>query len=204
MRPRLLGLVLFAALLASSACSIDATAPASLAAPAAVTASRQQGAEQDDQGSERGAGAHYSIRIDPTRRNLLHFGPHTLLLPASSVCSAEDSGYGLGIFDEECTPETRPVTIVATVSKDPRGHPRIDLKPEMRFSPDRTVVLSLYVGRADIQSLSSWRILYCPFAGFQGCVDESLSDPSLTAHADIEAGIVYRRLKHFSGYWYAD
>jgi hypothetical protein len=35
-------------------------------------------------------------------------------------------------------------------------------------------------------------------------VDESLLDESLTTRIDVERGLVYRRIKHFSGYLAAE
>jgi hypothetical protein len=210
MRVRLLALTLSGVLVASSGCS-DATAPSSLAAPAGPVASeglnpRQQNElwVQNGHGGGGGRPTSYQVTIDPTRRNDLHFGQHTVSLPANSICSLEGSGYGLPIFDQPCTAETRPVEIRATVSTDAKGHPRIDLQPEMRFDPAKTAVLTTYVGRAALLSAANWRIFYCPAANLQWCVDESLYDPSLTTRVDVERGLVYRRIKHFSGYLTAD
>jgi hypothetical protein len=210
MRVRSLALTLSGVLVASSGCS-DATAPSTLAAPAGAVASeglslRQQNElwVQNDHGGREGRPTSYQVTIDPTRRNDLHFGQHTVSLPANSVCSLEGSGYGLPTFNQPCTAETRPVEIRATVSMDALGHPRIDLQPKMRFDPAKTVVLTTYVGRAALLSAANWRIFYCPGPDPQSCVDESLYDSSLTTHVDVERGLVYRRIKHFSGYLTAD
>jgi hypothetical protein len=210
MRVRSLALTLSGVLVASSGCS-DATAPSSLAAPASAVASqglslRQQNElwAQNHHGGKEGRPTSYQVTIDPTQRNDLHFGQHTLSLPANSVCSLEGSGYGLPTFDQPCTAATQPIEIRATVSTDAQGHPRIDLQPEMRFDPAKTAVLTTDVGRAALLSAANWRIFYCSGAGRQWCVDESWYDPSLTTHVDLERGLVYRRIKHFSGYLTAD
>ena len=134
---------------------------------------------------------------------MLEFGAYTLSLPANSVCSLGDSGYGVALFDDDCAPERDAVTIRATVSTDDQGRQRIDLQPRMRFNPDKTVVLSTYVGHA-LPSIDSWRIFFCPGGGFDGCVDESLVDESLTTQFDVERGLIFRRIKHFSGYLAAE
>jgi hypothetical protein len=204
MRLRLLALTLSGVLVASSACS-DATAPSGLAAPARASASERQDQERhSDQGGGWSPPTSYQVTIDPTRRNVLRFGPHTLSLPANSVCRLDGSAHSLFSFDDPCTAETHRVTIEAAVSTDAQGHSRIDLQPSMRFDPAKTVVLSTYIGRAAMLSANNWRIFFCPDAYLQGCVDESLFDPSLTTYVDLEHWLVYRRIKHFSGYFTAD
>jgi len=42
---------------------------------------------------------------------------------------------------------------------------------------------------------------YCNAAG---CVDESLTDPDLRSNVDVENKVVFRRIKHFSGYVVAE
>jgi hypothetical protein len=205
MRPRLLAPALFGALVASSACAIDATAPSSLVAPETAVASRGQGdaGQSDNEQGSGGSGVSiYKVRIDPTRSNLLHFGPHTLSLPANAVCGVQAAGYGVSLFDEPCPAETRRVAITATVTSDAKGHPRIDFLPNLRFSPQKEVILSLYVGDAALESMTSWRIFYCPTPGTTvGCMDESLLDASLVTHVDLQRGMVFRRIKHFTGYF---
>jgi hypothetical protein len=37
-----------------------------------------------------------------------------------------------------------------------------------------------------------------------GCMDESLTDPSLISYVDTDSKVVFRRIKHFSGYVVAE
>jgi hypothetical protein len=205
MRPRPLSLAIFGVLVASSACAIDATAPSSLTAPGSAVASRGQedsGQSDEEQGSGGSGVSIYKVRIDPTRSNLLRFGPHTLSLPANAVCGVQSAGYGLTLFDGPCLAETQRVAITATVTSDVSGHPRIDFLPNLRFSPQKEVILSLYVGDVTAASITSWRIFYCPTPGTTvGCMDESLLDASLVTHFDARRGVVFRRIKHFTGYF---
>jgi opacity protein-like surface antigen len=201
MRNRLLALTLSGVLVASSACS-DATAPSSLTAPGGAAGYHgAQLGQHDDGWSGQTA---FQVTIDPRRNNELHFGSYTLSLPADAVCRLHNSGYGMSSFDEPCQPEKRPVAISARLRQDAQGRQRIDLQPEMRFNPATTVVLSMYVGQAALLSAESWRILFCPVSDPQGCVDESLLDPSLTTRIDFTRGTIYRRIKHFSGYLAAE
>ena len=203
MRLRPLLPALFGALVVSSACSVDATAPSSLAASRAIAASADTSGGQAAQevGAVSDGNGAYWATIDPARPNRLSFGAHTLYIPPNALCSADESGYGPEVFDEECARETMPVTITATVSSDANGRPRIILGPEMRFSPDKKVILSLSVESGVLASTTSWNILYCPGTGFENCVDESILDPSLAADIDLKHGTVSRRIKHFSGYY---
>jgi hypothetical protein len=201
MRARPLGLLLSGVVVASSACSMDATAPSSpMAAPApAVRATgNYSGGGSDDHFPTAGA-VTYVVTVDPQRSNLLHFGGHTLKIPANAICN-ENAGYGVESFDLGCKAEKDPVTITAIVRASESGIPRIDLLPQLRFSPKRAVTLSLRV--PDLQSIGpSPTILYCSTASTDLCIDESVLDPTLATHADVRASTLFRRIKHFSGYF---
>lgn len=204
MRFHPLGLLLCGVVVASSACSMDATAPGSLAAPGGASMAKggKAGAGIGATSGDRFAGAEkvtYTLTIDPQRRNLLRFGPHTLDIPARAICAA-GSGYGTAAFDLACKSEKEPVTITALVRTAADGTPRIDLTPEMRFSPKRTVTLKLFVPNLTRES-SAWNILFCATQSMDQCVDEAELDPSLRTHADFGASTLFRRIKHFSGYF---
>jgi hypothetical protein len=204
MRFRPFGLLVSGLVVASSACSMDATAPSSLAVPAGAAMARGgQGAGVNSEPvGDRFAGSTattYTVTIDPRRRNLLHFGPHTLDIAAKAICSPA-SGYGISKFDLSCKDEKNPVTITAVVRSTASGIPRIDLMPEMRFSPKRTVTLSLYVPTLT-PGESIGRILYCATQTMELCVDEAELDPDLATHADYRTNTLFRRIKHFSGYF---
>lgn len=204
MRIRPIGLLLSGVVAASSACSMDATAPSSLAAPesAALARGGKQAAVGVRSVHDRFAGATvttYTVTIDPRRRNLLSFGPHTLDVPAQAICGTA-SGYGLDSFGLNCGAATSPVTITAKLRSTSAGVPRIDLTPELRFSPRRTVTLRLYVPNLARGSFTG-RILYCPTETMDRCVDEAVIDPSLETHVNHRESTLFRRIKHFSGYF---
>ena len=143
--------------------------------------------------------AAYAVTIDPQRPNLLRFGPFTLELPANSVCN-RDSGYGLDVFDLDCKTAKDPIRITALVRSLDGGIPRIDLMPEMRFNPKRVVTLTLSLADAPMPA-SSPRILYCATLSTTACVDEAELDPTLVTQMDAATRTVFRRIKHFSGYF---
>ena len=187
---------------------MDATALSSLAAPerVAMQTGDWQVVQSDAHGKGQGGGLSadanlgtYVVTFNPKRSNLLHFGAHTLEIPAGAVCAAR-SGYGFAVFDKKCRSEKDDVTITAIVSSVEGGIPRIDLMPAMRFNPKDTVTLTLRV--PDISAASSTSsILYCPTQSADACIDEAALDPSLATHVDRRASTLFRRIKHFSGYF---
>lgn len=140
----------------------------------------------------------YQITIDPRRNQYFVLGANLLSLPANSVCDLSSSGYGTATWDLPCDPETRRVTINAVVRDAATDHPRIDFHPAMRFNPTKNVMLYLYVPVGIEDFAKKWVIEYC--GNSTPCVNEALSDPSLKTRVDTKHSIVFRRIKHFSGY----
>jgi hypothetical protein len=206
MRFRPIGLLLSGVVVASSACSVDATAPLPLASPASAAFARGTGKEVVDAPpaptEDRFASAPqttYTVTIDPSRPNLLRFGPHSLDIPANAICS-EASESGTESFGAGCKQARASITITAVVRATSSGIPRIDFSPALRFNRRRAVTLHLYVPDPSAQALTG-RILYCPTATMDGCVDEAANDPSLETHIDYRESTLFRRIKHFSGYF---
>jgi hypothetical protein len=144
----------------------------------------------------------YSFTIDPSKDQSIKLGASSLDLPASSVCTVATTSYGPDKWNDACVPESLPVTITAVVKNAATNHPSIEFAPAMRFNPDRSVKLHLYVTNAE--TLGNMTVMkYCgPFSAV--CVDESLQDTSLQTAVDASAGLVSRRIKHFSGYVVAE
>ena len=117
-------------------------------------------------------------------------------MPANSICNIAGSTYGVEHWNETCTPETDSVTITVTISGATSDNPRIDFQPAMRFSPDKNVELYMYSPSASLSD--SWKLLYCNAEN--ACVDESTTDSELQSYVDHGASVVFRRIKHFSGY----
>ncbi len=183
---------------------MDATAPSSLAVPggAAMTKGYESG-RRGGQVDDRFAGSPvttYKFSIDPKRANLLQIGSHTLDIPANAICNTK-SGYGLETFDLDCKAEKAKVTITAILRETSDSIPRIDLFPHMRFDPEATVTLTMSVPALSRSSSPEWTILYCPTVTQMYCVDESVLDPSLATRANYRQHTLFRRIKHFSGYF---
>lgn len=141
----------------------------------------------------------YTFQVDPTQTGRLFLGANLLYLPANSICDLETSGYGASTWKSDCTPETEPLTITAVVRGAGTRTPRIDFLPQMRFHPETKVSLYMYVPDAqDRKAAKSWVVEYCDDANV--CIDESLTDRSLITRIDPRSKVVFRRIKHFSGY----
>lgn len=183
-------------------CAGDATAPSSAVAsptPQAISRFVPSASAKALYGVVDGV---YSITFDPSQDNSFNLGPNHLDIPANSVCDLANSGYGVETWNSECTPETNLVTITVTIQGASTDDPRMDFEPAMRFNPTKSVDLYMYVPGATETDASNWKMLYCN--ALNVCNDESLSDPDLQAYVDRSANVVFRRIKHFSGYLVAE
>ena len=138
----------------------------------------------------------YSFTVDPTRNQTLTLGASRLEIPANAVCDLDHSSYGVDHWDEDCAPEHSEFTITAVVRNAATDHPSVDFEPALRFSPSKNVNLYLYV--SDDATLDASRVVkYC---NANGCVDESIADPDVASSVDVVNRVVFRRIKHFSGF----
>jgi hypothetical protein len=203
MRLRYLVLAMSGVVVASSACSTDATSPLPFAAPESAGFQRG-GVKPPENDMDTTAEDDYTFRIDPRRDNILQFGKHSLWLPAHSVCDPATSGYGMGLWDTACSPLASAITITVKVRGASGGLPRVDFEPALRFSPDKAAYLTFSVKGKQAKDAAAMGILYCPTNSTKDCVDESLVDASLQTILDRPNKTVYRRIKHFSGYLVAE
>lgn len=183
-------------------CAGDATAPSTAAKSATPQAVSHFVPSASDKTLYGVADGVYTFTFDPSVDNSFNLGPNHLDLPANSVCNLTSSGYGSDTWNTACTPETNIVTITATVTDASTNHSRMDFQPAMRFNPTKSVNLYFYVPGATQADATNWKTLYCN--ALNVCVDESLTDPDLTAYVDRSANVVFRRIKHFSGYLVAE
>jgi len=172
----------FAAIGFASACSSD-----SVSAPTAAVSARVPAQYTTVLGA-------MSFTYDPAAGLTQRMGNHVLVIPSYGVCDLS-STYGVGHWDDDCAPATSPITITATMFADDNGSPYIEFQPALRFVPSKETDLYLKDGRRDHgQDVT---ITYCTLTG---CVDESLTDPSLVTQRVGKTRIAVRRIKHFSGY----
>jgi hypothetical protein len=188
-RLSLLPLLVMAGVLLA-ACAGEATAPAAMRAGGAPAARALVDVSDGV----------YTFTIDPTQAQSLTLGASHLEVPANAVCDLATSSYGIGTWNDDCTTAQEPLTITATVTDAATDHPRVDFKPALRFHPDQ--VVRLYLAVTDQATLDNSKVVkYC---NESGCMDESLTDPSLISYVDTDSKVVFRRIKHFSGYVVAE
>jgi len=137
-------------------------------------------------------------------------GFYTLFVPANAVCRLTSS-YGPGTWDSPCATlgHNESITVTATYGFSSSG-PVVDFTPELRFSPSAQVNLatSLYAPILTAahnyftqhpSALQFFGMYYVPSFGAK-IVTDAASDPSLVTHVNLATGLVWRRIKHFSGY----
>lgn len=141
----------------------------------------------------------YSITFDPTQDNAFVLGANYLSLPANAVCKLDGSqGYGPEYWNQSCDTETDSVTISVTITDAATDHPRLDFYPAMRFNPATNVSLYIYVPVGLENFAKTWNMQYCNETG--ACTNEALHDADLATFVDTNSQMVFRRIKHFSGY----
>jgi len=138
-------------------------------------------------------------------------GLYTLVFPANSVCDPATSSYGPGTWDQPCTTlaDGQSVTVTATYGFTGHGL-SVDFSPALRFNPKTEVristgvyapILTLFSSyfAANPSSLHFLGIYYAPDLSSAGTTDAAF-DSSLITHVNLTTGLVWRRVKHFSGY----
>jgi hypothetical protein len=193
---RKVGLLFLAAVAGLAACSGDAPGP--------VTAA-QRPAAAPVQGSTRSLSQTDTLVstfvINPTQGATYSLGDgNTLTVPANTLCDPATSTYGSTEWDRPCTLATGPVTVTFKGWLNRYGHPHIDFTPNMRFLTPRNggggwVSLNFADAAAWMDPKS--KILYCATA--TSCLDESLTDFDVQTIKGTDA-VVWRKIKHFSGY----
>ena len=58
----------------------------------------------------------------------------------------------------------------------------------------------MYVPSVKADDAKNWLMLYCTTGIGALCQNEQLTDASLTTYVDYTKSVLFRRIKHFSGY----
>ena len=149
------------------------------------------------------ASGQFVFTVDPTKNETFVFiGEHKIVFPANSICDPATSSYGPTEWDQPCTPAAQPITMYADTATV-NGHPYIRFSPDLRFVPsaDPKAWVMLYMkdaSAADPLVAPTLDILWQTADG--SLIDETLADPTLATQVQGSSSIVYRRLKHFTGY----
>jgi hypothetical protein len=135
---------------------------------------------------------------------------YTLTVPANAVCVVSSS-YGPGTWNSPCTTLKHGQSIKVTATYGfANGGPVVDFSPELRFNPNTPVTIStsLYAEsltyhreffERDPDALRGFGIYFVTSLGGKTITDAA-SDLSLVTHINLTTGLVWRRVKHFSGY----
>lgn len=132
-------------------------------------------------------------------------GEFTLTWEANSVCERDNSGYGFDVFRKACQAENEDIDMTAKVWTE-GGRTYVDFYPDIRFSPDKNVTLSVIrdeiVGRRLNTRLKlKYNIYYTHRIGdTRFYIDEAWFDPEQRTHYDTVTGQVWREIRHFSGF----
>lgn len=142
-----------------------------------------------------------------------HVGDFDIVMPAGAVCEPSVTKYGPKHWDDDCVAATRTITVNAVAKKE--GHKiSVDFQPDLRFRPGagwvviqtsayRELLTSQNIRQLSLSSpfFNNFAIFYVPTAGTKQ-IDErqSTGDGSLVTHVDLQSGLVWRRVKHFSGF----
>ena len=144
----------------------------------------------------------YQVTVDPQGDNVFYLGPNYLSLPSNSVCDLRSSTYGPAVWDNECKLERHKFTLTVVIKNAQSAHPSIQFSPSMRFNPRTRVQLFMFAPHVTATDAKNWQMMYCPDKG--ACYDESLTDKSLATFIDYKNNMVFRDVKHFSGYTVAE
>jgi hypothetical protein len=138
-------------------------------------------------------------------------GLYTVVFPANSVCDPATSSYGAGTWDLPCTTlhDGQSITVTATYGFTKNGL-SVDFSPALRFNPKTEVRISTSVYAPILTRFSDYfasnpsslhflGIYYAPDLTSDGKTDAAF-DTSLLTHVNLTTGVVWRRVKHFSGY----
>jgi len=138
-------------------------------------------------------------------------GLFTLSFPANSVCDPARSSYGPTEWDRPCVTLSGDQSISVHASLNLTGAVMgVDFSPALRFSPSTQVIISTDLFAYVIKARGSYfaanpdllnflAVYYTPSLGATP-VPDFVADPSVITHVDLGSGIVWRRIKHFSGY----
>jgi hypothetical protein len=126
-------------------------------------------------------------------------GGFALDYPAGAVCDPKRSSYGPTEWKKACVVLTTSITVSAKYTiKD--GKTSVDLSPNMRFSPDKVVMLSLQLRELRGQYLTD--ALKEQFAlRSSGVEDDVLATFFQVKGGGKATGWVSRQVFHFSGYY---
>jgi hypothetical protein len=137
---------------------------------------------------------------------MFSLGNNAVYFPANSICDPATSSYGPSHWDEACTPLDHAIDFHAEVRRDSvSGKTWVDFTPAVRFvptdDPNQTVWMLMKAGTdVTADNYSGFGMQWMPDGSPDFAVDEASTDPDLKTYVDLDRDVVFRRVKHFSGY----
>jgi hypothetical protein len=180
--------------LASVMALVAACSDAPTAAPAAVAADGEMAFAKGGNGKSTVDSKVFTVI--PGQGSQVSFGNFTLYLPANALC-AQNQGYGREYWNQPCDLEKSPVNFTATWTvKD--GEANLSFNRDVRFNPAVKVYLS-------VKAVGNWKntdaILWQEGTGSKAqWVDEGTYDRDMRTYSANGGTLLWRRMKHFSGY----
>ena len=208
MRRNTLLLLVGAAAALAVACRDSVVAPVRNSSSLSASASPSFSASQ----SSHGRTLLGTIELSPNG-GTYHVGDFDIVVPAGAVCDPATTKYGARHWDDDCKPARRSIT-VKVIAQTRHDGVSVDFQPDLRFRPSagwvtiRTNAYAPLLMTDAVRALSpsaaffqNFVMLYAPSGGGPH-VDEvrSTLDPTMVTHVNLTTGIVWRRVKHFSGY----
>lgn len=147
----------------------------------------------------------FTFSLDPNGGSV-KVGNFRLDYPANAVCDPATSGYGPEYWTAECTTLTTPITMTVRISYN-NEQALADFSPDIRFSPNATVYISVKRPKIQGQELTqqlkdAYAFLYFRTVdGVKYSVDEAATDSEMATKYDNSQGWIWRRIRHFSGYY---
>ena len=133
-------------------------------------------------------------------------GNNAVYFPANSICDPTTSSYGPDQWNAPCTPIDHEIDFHAEVRRDPvSGKSWVDFTPAVRFvpstDPNQTVWMMMKPGvDLTLDNYTAYGMQWMPDGTPDVAVNEAATDPELKTYVDITRDVVFRRVKHFSGY----
>ena len=166
-------------------------------APAAAPVARPQAAIDGFRASVGNPAdtAYNTFQVGP-EGGVFAVGRHWISFPANSVCDMAQASYGPAEWNKPCEIASEPVTIDAKSWADSEGNPQVEFSQHLRFDPTKQVILHMSFDYREGEDAPE--ILWVQEKGAEG-FDEGDVDPAMVTR-DGNYWMVYRRVKHFSGY----
>ena len=147
----------------------------------------------------------YTFTLDPNG-GAVKIGNFRIDYPANAVCDPATSGYGADYWMADCETLTAPITMTAHVSFND-DQALVDFSPDIRFAPSANVYISVKRPKIKGQPLTdelkaAYAFLYFHSVdGAKYSVDEAATDGEMATKYDNSQGWIWRRIRHFSGYY---